>query len=164
MIYKFLFHDIFVFKIQWSLFWFLAKVTDIKFSSYWGIWQTGLYNNHLQAEIFPIEDDRVMFMFRDGSAAWDAKDFLIEQDSANSLYKNFYKYNFPQSRSVRRSANRLVGWPVCHNNFIIGSTCFSQFLSPSLFLYFLIYLSIYLSISISPSIYISFSLDLFFLS
>eukprot|EP00092_Neocalanus_flemingeri_P024353 GFUD01026409.1.p1 GENE.GFUD01026409.1~~GFUD01026409.1.p1 ORF type:complete len:214 (-),score=101.37 GFUD01026409.1:169-810(-) len=44
------------------------------------LWQTGLYNNHVQAERFLIEDDRVMFMFRDGGYAWEAKDFLVEQE------------------------------------------------------------------------------------
>merc|ERR1712096_368042 len=44
------------------------------------LWQTGLYNNHVQAERFVIEDDRVMFMFRDGKYAWDAKDFLVDQE------------------------------------------------------------------------------------
>jgi len=49
------------------------------------IWQTGLYNNHIQAERFNMENDRVLFMFRDGSAAWDAKDFLIEQERCEDV-------------------------------------------------------------------------------
>merc|ERR1712096_43532 len=58
------------------------------------IWQTGLYNNHIQAERFLIEDDRVMFMFRDGGYAWEAKDFLVEQERCEEVqleqqtYKN----------------------------------------------------------------------------
>ena len=27
------------------------------------IWQTGLWNNHIQSERFMLEDDRVIFMF-----------------------------------------------------------------------------------------------------
>ena len=49
------------------------------------LWQTGLYNNHVQAERFPIEDDRVMFMFRDGGYAWEAKDFLVEQERCEEV-------------------------------------------------------------------------------
>jgi len=49
------------------------------------LWQTGLWNNHVQAERYVLEDDRVMFMFRDGSAAWEAKDFLIEQERCNDV-------------------------------------------------------------------------------
>lgn len=29
---------------------------------------------------YPIGQDRVIFMFKDGSQAWEAKDFLIEQE------------------------------------------------------------------------------------
>ena len=44
------------------------------------LWQTGMYNAHIQSERFLIEDNRVMFSFKDGSYAWEAKDFLIEQE------------------------------------------------------------------------------------
>ncbi|KAG7156665.1 LDLR chaperone boca-like [Homarus americanus] len=37
------------------------------------LWQGSLFNNHIQAE------RRAIFMFKDGSQAWDAKDFLVEQ-------------------------------------------------------------------------------------
>merc|ERR1712080_530417 len=49
------------------------------------LWQTGLYNNHIQAERFLIEDDRVMFMFRDGAHAWEAKEFLLEQERCEEV-------------------------------------------------------------------------------
>lgn len=36
-----------------------------------------------------IEDNRAIFMFKDGSQAWDAKDFLIKQDNcAEVLIEN----------------------------------------------------------------------------
>merc|ERR1712083_772001 len=47
--------------------------------------ETGLWNNHIQAERYVLEEDRVMFMFRDGSAAWEAKDFLVEQERCNDI-------------------------------------------------------------------------------
>lgn len=49
------------------------------------LWQTGLYNNHVQAERFVIEDDRVMFMFRDGAQAWEAKEFLLDQERCEEV-------------------------------------------------------------------------------
>merc|ERR1712183_567381 len=60
------------------------------------LWQTGLYNNHVQAERFVIEDDRVMFMFRDGKYAWDAKDFLVDQERCEEvqLEQQTYKGKF----------------------------------------------------------------------
>jgi len=49
------------------------------------LWQTGLYNNHVQSERFLIEDDRVMFMFRDGAYAWEAKEFLLDQERCEEV-------------------------------------------------------------------------------
>ncbi|XP_053962920.1 LDLR chaperone boca [Anastrepha ludens] len=43
------------------------------------LWQTSLWNNHIQAERYMVDDDRAIFLFKDGSQAWDAKDFLIKQ-------------------------------------------------------------------------------------
>ncbi|XP_053687838.1 LDLR chaperone boca [Sabethes cyaneus] len=44
------------------------------------LWQTSLWNNHIQAERYLIDDNRAIFMFKEGSQAWEAKDFLIEQE------------------------------------------------------------------------------------
>lgn len=49
------------------------------------LWQTSLWNNHIQAEQYMIDDDRAIFMFKDGSQAWDAKDFLVEQKECLSV-------------------------------------------------------------------------------
>ncbi|XP_068204379.1 LDLR chaperone boca [Palaemon carinicauda] len=43
------------------------------------IWQSALYNSHIQAERYMVDQRRAIFMFRDGSQAWEAKDFLVEQ-------------------------------------------------------------------------------------
>lgn len=44
------------------------------------LWQTSLWNNHIQAERYMIDDNRAIFMFKEGSQAWEAKDFLVEQE------------------------------------------------------------------------------------
>lgn len=49
------------------------------------IWQTGLWSNHIQAERYLIDDDRAIFMFQDGSQAWTAKEYLIEQDELKEV-------------------------------------------------------------------------------
>merc|ERR1711992_524274 len=49
------------------------------------LWQTGLFNAHIQGERFQIEDNRVMFSFKDGSYAWEAKDFLLEQERVEDV-------------------------------------------------------------------------------
>merc|ERR1712226_1789738 len=72
------------------------------------LWQTGLYNNHVQAERFVIEDDRVMFMFRDGAYAWEAKDFLIEQERCEEvqLEQQTYKGNFAVNKEAEPSKTK----------------------------------------------------------
>ncbi|XP_034831785.1 LDLR chaperone boca [Maniola hyperantus] len=49
------------------------------------IWQTGLWSNHIQAERYLIDDDRAIFMFKDGSQAWTAKEYLLEQDELKDV-------------------------------------------------------------------------------
>ena len=49
------------------------------------LWQTSLWNNHIQAERYMIDDNRAIFMFKDGEQSWTAKDFLIEQDRCQSV-------------------------------------------------------------------------------
>ncbi|XP_050431898.1 LDLR chaperone boca [Adelges cooleyi] len=44
------------------------------------LWQSSLWNNHIQAERFMVDDNRAIFMYKDGSQAWDAKDFLVQQE------------------------------------------------------------------------------------
>ncbi|XP_054280692.1 LDLR chaperone boca [Macrosteles quadrilineatus] len=61
------------------------------------LWQGSLWNSHIQAERYMIDDDRAIFMFKDGSLAWDAKDFLVEQDRCKEVMienKSYYGKNY----------------------------------------------------------------------
>lgn len=49
------------------------------------LWQTSLWNNHIQAERYMIDDNRAIFMFKDGAQAWAAKDFLVDQERCQSV-------------------------------------------------------------------------------
>lgn len=49
------------------------------------LWQTSLFNSHIQAERYMVEDSRAIFLFKDGAQAWDAKDFLIDQQRCKSV-------------------------------------------------------------------------------
>ncbi|KAJ1527401.1 hypothetical protein ONE63_007383 [Megalurothrips usitatus] len=49
------------------------------------LWQTGLWNSHIQAERYLIGDDRAIFLFKDGAQAWDAKNFLVEQEKCSQV-------------------------------------------------------------------------------
>ena len=65
------------------------------------LWQTGMYNAHIQGERFLIEDNRVMFSFRNGAYAWEAKDFLIEQERVEDvqLEQKTYKGRYAEEES-----------------------------------------------------------------
>lgn len=49
------------------------------------IWQTSLWNSHIQAERYLVDDNRAIFLFKDGSQAWTAKEFLTEQERCESV-------------------------------------------------------------------------------
>ncbi|KAH8277576.1 hypothetical protein KR018_001458 [Drosophila ironensis] len=49
------------------------------------LWQTSLWNNHIQAERYMVDDDRAIFLFKDGAQAWEAKDFLTEQERCKGV-------------------------------------------------------------------------------
>lgn len=44
------------------------------------LWQSSLYNGNLDITRYMISDNRAIFMLKDGSRAWEVKDFLINQD------------------------------------------------------------------------------------
>jgi hypothetical protein len=66
------------------------------------LWQTGLFNNHVQAERFLIEDDRVMFMFTDGALAWEAKEFLLEQERCDEVQLEQQTYYGKYSKNEKK--------------------------------------------------------------
>lgn len=49
------------------------------------LWQSSLQNSHIIADRFIVADDRAIFMFKDGSQAWEAKDFLVEQKQCKEV-------------------------------------------------------------------------------
>ncbi|XP_026327497.1 LDLR chaperone boca [Hyposmocoma kahamanoa] len=69
------------------------------------IWQASLWSNHIQAERYLIDDDRAIFMFKDGSQAWTAKEFLLEQDELKDVQLESQTYPGKKS-DVRNTAVR----------------------------------------------------------
>ncbi|XP_030755518.1 LDLR chaperone boca [Sitophilus oryzae] len=62
-----------------------GKVTRNEAEEITKLWQTSLWNNHIQAERYMVDDNRAIFLFKDGSQAWTAKDYLIEQEQCESV-------------------------------------------------------------------------------
>ncbi|KAM4743837.1 LRP chaperone MESD [Anableps anableps] len=44
-----------------------------------GLWQGSLFNANYDVQRFVVGSNRVIFMLRDGSLAWEVKDFLVAQ-------------------------------------------------------------------------------------
>ncbi|XP_040568584.1 LDLR chaperone boca [Lepeophtheirus salmonis] len=64
-----------------------------------GLWQSSLWNNHIQVEVFPLESDRAIFMFKDGAVAWEAKDFLVKEPRVQEVtieQKAYYGIHTPE--------------------------------------------------------------------
>ncbi|OQV24435.1 putative LDLR chaperone boca [Hypsibius exemplaris] len=50
-----------------------------------GLWHSGLFNMHIESQRFVVDDKRAIFMFKDGSQAWEAKDFLVDQERCKEV-------------------------------------------------------------------------------
>lgn len=76
------------------------------------IWQTGLWNSHIQAERFMLEDDRVIFMFQDGEHAFEAKDYLVEQERCEEVqveqktYCGIYAKKCPEEQKRKEAEEK----------------------------------------------------------
>jgi len=49
---------------------------------------------------FMVDDNRAIFMYKDGSQAWDAKDFLIQQEDCVDITIENQVYKGPASPFV----------------------------------------------------------------
>jgi len=49
------------------------------------MWQSSLFNAHYDLQRYVVAADRVLFVLKDGSTAWDIKDFLVKQDRCESV-------------------------------------------------------------------------------
>ncbi|XP_059357779.1 LRP chaperone MESD-like isoform X2 [Carassius carassius] len=49
------------------------------------LWQGSLFNANFDVQRFVVGSNRVIFMLRDGSYAWEIKDFLIAQDRCEDV-------------------------------------------------------------------------------
>nr|XP_034187919.1 LDLR chaperone boca [Osmia lignaria] len=76
------------------------------------IWQSSLQNNHIIAERYPIDKKRSIFLFREGSQAIDAKNFLLQQPELShvTLEGQTY-YRDPKKQNVNMANINKVSKP-----------------------------------------------------
>lgn len=72
-------------------------------------WQVGLTNSHMKCERFVISDDRAIFVFEDGSLAFEAKDYFLEQPELkeyaidNQVWQGKgYPVEYPHAKKAER--------------------------------------------------------------
>uniref|UniRef100_A0A0N5ANY1 Mesoderm development candidate 2 n=1 Tax=Syphacia muris TaxID=451379 RepID=A0A0N5ANY1_9BILA len=71
-----------------------GKTADKEYTEKWtSLWQSSLYNNHMDVQRFVIEDNRVIYMFMDGSKAWEAKEFLLKQNQVKEIMLEGKQYD-----------------------------------------------------------------------
>jgi len=68
------------------------------------IWQTGLWNNHVSVDRFMVEDDRAIFLFKDGSLAWEALDYLLNEERVTDVQleqKTYHGYHTEEGKKEK---------------------------------------------------------------
>ncbi|KAI6190391.1 hypothetical protein M3Y97_00112600 [Aphelenchoides bicaudatus] len=50
-----------------------------------GLWQSNLFNAHIDMQAYVVEDDRILFLFKDGSKAWEGRDYLLKQPQCKEI-------------------------------------------------------------------------------
>jgi len=71
------------------------------------LWQGALFNNHVQCDRFMVDDNRAIFMFKDGAQAWDAKDFLVEQEQCAEVSIDNKVYEGKHKKSVKGTVEKV---------------------------------------------------------
>ncbi|KAL3884426.1 hypothetical protein ACJMK2_024565 [Sinanodonta woodiana] len=57
-----------------------GKPTQTETEKITQLWQSSLFNANIETERYVVSEDRVIFMVKDGSFAWDVKDYLVKQE------------------------------------------------------------------------------------
>ncbi|XP_035741046.1 LDLR chaperone boca-like [Vespa mandarinia] len=69
------------------------------------IWQSSLQNNHIIAERYPIDPKRSVFLFREGSQAVDAKNYLLEQPELSHVMLEGQTYYRDKKKNKDKGVN-----------------------------------------------------------
>lgn len=71
------------------------------------LWQTSLRNNHINAERYIVDDNRAIFMYNDGSQAWEANEFLLDQERCESVTIENKVYQGKHSKGSKKNKEEL---------------------------------------------------------
>ncbi|OZC06006.1 hypothetical protein X798_07011 [Onchocerca flexuosa] len=80
-----------------------GKRAEKTYTERWiGVWQNSLFNNHIDVQTFTIDDNRAIFMFTDGSKAWEGKDFLLKQPQVSEVSLEGRQYPGPAFKKEKK--------------------------------------------------------------
>ena len=65
-------------------------------------WAHGLLNGHIPVQSFVVSDDKVLFVVQEGSRAWDAKEYLVEQEDCIEVQLEQISYPCKQPREEEK--------------------------------------------------------------
>ncbi|VDM46233.1 unnamed protein product [Toxocara canis] len=75
------------------------KPATRRYTERWtSIWQGSLYNNHIDAKVYMSGENSSIFLFSDGSKAWEAKDFLLKQPQVRLVVLEGKHFDGPAAR------------------------------------------------------------------
>lgn len=70
------------------------------------LWQTGLWNNHINTERFMFDNRKAVFYFQDGDLAWEARDYILQQDRCEHIMLEGDSYD-GAAKKVKKSNQDL---------------------------------------------------------
>ncbi|KAM3625036.1 uncharacterized protein V6R79_005957 [Siganus canaliculatus] len=86
-----------------------------------GLWQGSLFNANFDVQRFVVGSNRVIFMLRDGSMAWEVRDFLVSQERCTDVTvegqvfpgkaakKDDAKYKQPNKVNPKKTGKKTEG-------------------------------------------------------
>lgn len=66
-------------------------------------WAVGLLNGHIPTQRYIVNDDRVLYMIEEGSRAWDAKEYLVQQEECVDVTLEQVAYPCKGQKSTTKS-------------------------------------------------------------
>ena len=70
-------------------------------------WAIGLLNGHIPVQRYVVSEDKVLFVVQEGSQAWDAKEYLVEQEDCIEVQLEQVPYPCKQSKEENKKHTEL---------------------------------------------------------
>uniref|UniRef100_A0A0B7B7I0 LDLR chaperone MESD n=1 Tax=Arion vulgaris TaxID=1028688 RepID=A0A0B7B7I0_9EUPU len=65
------------------------------------LWHSSLFNAHIETQRYVVGDNRVLFMLKDGSKAWEIRNFLVQQERCEEV--SIEGQSYPGAAAVHKN-------------------------------------------------------------